>query len=186
MAAADSDSDARSHVFERIGDAQVESLTPGVRDLAQQRLPDELVREREPHATRIDRRRDETSAFGFVDGVDQVVFIEIPESVEKVEVEAASYRRRSHEQPLRVGLQGLQPILDRQPDALGNVQVERGEVGAPTAFIQEGLLLEHLRDHFTEEEGIALGRLVKRAHESSRWRSAADDGEQVVDVRCAE
>ena len=186
MAAADSDSDRATNVLERIGDAQVESLAPGVRDLAQQRLPDELVRERESHAPRIDRRSDETSTFGFVDGVDQVVFIEVPESVEKVEVEAAPNRRRSHEHPLRVGLQRLQPILDRQPDALGNVQVERSEVGAPTAFIQEELLLEQLRDHLTEEEGIALGCLVKRAHESSRWRSAADDGEQLVDVRFGE
>ena len=175
------------HVFERIGNAQVQSLAPSVRDLAQQRLPDELVRERESHAARIDRRSDETSTFGFVDGVDQVVFIEVHESVEKVEVEAASHRRRSHEHPLRVGLQRLQPILDRQPDALGNVQVERFEVGAPTAFSSKrSCFSQQLRDHLTEEERIALGRLAKRAHESSRWRSAADDGEQVVDVRFGE
>ena len=136
----------------------VQPLPPGVRDLAQQRLTHELVREREAHRARIDRRRDQPRPLGLVDGIDQIVLGQIAECLEELEPNSRPAGHAAMSMRSRAGLQGLQSLLDREAHALGYFEVERCRTsGASRCRRTVVCCASKLVHDLTEEERVAFG-----------------------------
>ena len=153
----------RVDMLERVGDADVQPLAAHGGHLVEQRLAHELVCEREPHDA-ASTRHEQAGSFGFVDRVDELVLGQIAQRVRKSKPKS---RPIGHTAVSTAGvvLQCLQPALDREADALGDFEVESIEIAAPAGLVEQDVLLDELLHDLTEEERVAVRRLVEGADE---------------------
>ena len=154
-------------LLEREPDAAVQEAAALRAEVVVQRLADEAVRE----AVRADRRRpldDDAAVDGLRQRAVELGRLELADALQRVEAKLAPDDRRRQQQDARAVGQRREAVADRLAHAVGDAQP-----GDLRLAVEPALGAQQPHD-LVDEERVALGRFVDRAHDAV-GRTAAGD-----------